>query len=264
MNKESCQQRQCVLLLAHYLQDKVLEILHALQNDCVGKYDVWLLYDNSRQDFQPSLVHKDTRLFLFDLEIISGKYFMKSCDERGRIRDGNASFPIMEFYHRHPDYGHYWRIEYDVRFKGNWADLFDYFSGSNSDLLTTTLYRYAFRPEWMWWKKLKTPWYVRKVDGIRGFLPIARYSAFALDLLTRKYGKKWQGHDEAVVPTLLHHYGLTLEDIGGNGEFVDPQNRDRFYVNSPEKKGLAPGTMVCPPELPELPMAPGRIYHAIK
>jgi len=106
--------------------------------------------------------------------------------------------------------------------------------------------------------------YVRNVDRIRGFLPIARHSARAFNLLIRKYGKQWQGHDEVVVPTLLHHYRLRLEDMGGDGEFVDPKNRGRFYFNTPEKQGLVPGTMVCPPELPEMPMVADKLYHGIK
>jgi len=87
----------------------------------------------------------------------TGKYYMKRCGELGRIPDGNTSFPVMEFYRMYPDYEHYWRVEYDVRFYGNWTDLFDYFADNNADLLTTTLYRYAIRPEWMWWNSLKTP-----------------------------------------------------------------------------------------------------------
>lgn len=264
MNRELRVQRQCVLLFAHYLNDKVLEHLRALQNDCAGKYDVWLVYDNTGRDFQPSLLPEDSRVFLFDLEMVTARYYMKSCGELGRILDGNCSFPVMEFYRAHPDYEHYWRVEYDVRFHGNWADLFDYFADNGADLLTTTLYRYAVRPEWRWWESLKKPWYVRRVDRIRGFLPIARHSARAFNLLLRKYGKRWHGHDEVAVPTLLHHYGLRLEDMGGEGEFVDPENRGRFYFNTPDKQGLVPGTMVCPPELPEMPMVPGKLYHAIK
>lgn len=265
----------CVTLGAHYLNDKVLELLGEWQNDCVGKYDVWLVYDNSRQDYQSSLVHEDTRTFLFDHQNLSDKYFMKSCSRHGKINPGNASFPIMEFYQHYPNYDYYWGIEYDVRFHGNWSDFFNYFSTNNSDLLTTTLFRYAFRPDWVWWKTVKTPWYVRNVDLIRGFLPVVRLSARALGLLSRKYSqnqsfmgrkfmKQWQGHDEVILPTMLHHYGMRIEDIGGEGEFVTQENRNRFYTNTPENDGLAPGTMVCPPILPEKTRVFNKLYHGVK
>ena len=35
---------------------------------------------------------------------------------------------------------------------------------------------------------------------------------------------------------------MTLEDIGGNGSFVHEGNENRFYINSPQYRGLAPGT----------------------
>ena len=111
---------------------------------------------------------------------------------------------------------------------------------------------------------MKTSWYVKGVVKIRGFIPIARMSKRACELLYRNFGRQWNGHDEVVVPTLLNHYGLNLEDIGGEGEFVHPENRTRFYANTPENVGLAPGTLVCPPCIPKFPMLPGKLYHAIK
>ena len=255
---------QCIIFGAHYLKGKVVEHLSKLQKDCEGKYDVWLVYDNSKQDYDPSLVAKDTRTFLFNVESISKKYFMKSCTKRGSLYDGNTTFPILEFYRKHPDYKYYWRIEYDMCFNGNWLALFDYFTDNNVDLLTTTLFRHVFRPDWMWWNSLKTPFYIRNFDKIRGFLPIARMSKRACKLLYKKFGQQWNGHDEVVLPTILNHYGLSLEDMGGEGEFVRPENKARFYVNTPENVGLAPGTLVCPPSMPKLPMLPGKLYHAIK
>jgi hypothetical protein len=255
---------QCIMLVAHYLKDKVAEHLSTLQKDCAGKYDVWLVYDNSRKDYDPSLVDEDTRTFLSNVQSISQKYFMTSCGKRGGLYGGNVTFLILEFYRKHPNYEYYWRIEYDMRFNGNWADLFDYFKDNNTDLLTTTLFRYIFRPDWTWWHSLKTPCYIRKRDKIRGFLPIARISKHACELLYRKFGQQWKGHEEVVVPTLLNHYRLSIEDIGGEGEFVHPENKTRFYINTPDKAGLAPGTMVCPPCAPDMPMLPGKLYHAIK
>ena len=256
--------RQCIVLGAHYLNDKVVELVKILMKDCAGKYDVFLLYDNSRQDYDPSLFSRNLKTFLFDVKAIAQAYPMTSCTNRGNLYDGNTTFPILEFYRQHPHYDFYWRIEYDVRFSGNWTELFDYFKDNDADLLTTTLFRHALRPEWEWWSSLKTPWHIRKVDKIRGFLPVARMSNNACRLMYQKYRRQWRGHDEVVVPTLLKHYGLRVEDIGGEGEFVRPENMERFYTNTPEKDGLAPGTMVCPPCKPDMPMLPGKLYHAIK
>jgi len=264
INNVGDKDNQCIVLMAHYLSDKVRNLFFKLKSECLDKYDVWFIYDNSNKDYDPQFLSGESRTFLFTIQTISDKFYMKSCNDSGTIYCGNTTFPVLEFINEHPQYDYYWRIEYDVWFQGNWTDLFDYFHNNSADLLTTTLFRYSFRPNWAWWHTLKTPLHVWKVDRIRGFLPVARLSKKACQLLYKKYRRQWKGHDEVVVPSLLYHYGMSIEDIGGDGEFAKSENKNRFYLNSPENDGLAPGTMVCPPCEPVMPMLSGKLYHAIK
>jgi hypothetical protein len=55
----------------------------------------------------------------------------------------------------------------DVRFTGHWLTFFEHFAHSQSDLLATTLFDYAFRPEWDNWDTLKSPREVGEQDRVR-------------------------------------------------------------------------------------------------
>ena len=37
------------------------------------------------------------------------------------------------------------------------------------------------------------------------------------------------GHHEVLLPTLLYNEGFLLEDFGGEGTFVRPENKAKFY-----------------------------------
>jgi hypothetical protein len=103
------------------------------------------------------------------------------------------------------------------------------------------------------------------VDRVRAFLGVSRLSRSACETLDRAFTVDgWAGHDEVAVPTILRTYGLSLEDIGGDGEFVRPGNENRFYTNSPTRPLLAPGTFVCPPRVPDSLDQPGKLYHPVK
>ena len=69
---------------------------------------------------------------------------------------------------------------------------------------------------------------------------------------------------EVCIPTVLHHYRLAIEDIGGDGEFVVEENINRFYRNTPGVDGLGPATFVCPPTQPISEVLPDKLYHAVK
>jgi hypothetical protein len=91
-----------------------------------------------------------------------------------------------------------------------------------------------------------------------------RISAEGVRIYIKANRKGWKGHYEVCMPTVLHHYGLAIEDIGGDGEFVAKHNRNRFYTNTPSMDGLGPGTFVCPPTQPISEELPDKLYHAVK
>src|SRR5579871_1591844 len=46
---------------------------------------------------------------------------------------GHNDLPVMQFYRKFPHYEHYWIIEYDVYYSGNWREIFDALKTSKAD-----------------------------------------------------------------------------------------------------------------------------------
>lgn len=255
-----------LLYVAHRLDEDVLAGWDHLRTSCppTGCRPVFL-YDNSRSDFAESETLRAADAWLFTSADLSRRFTLHTYDPERPVDQGNAIFPILAFHRDQPDHGFYWRIEYDVLFDGPWADLLEHYRDDDADLLATTLGRPVVQPGWAWWKTVRRPWSVwRPPPLIRAFMPIARLSARACARLDRAYARGWAGHDEVLVPTVLARGGLRIEDLGGGGEFVRPENIDRFYTNTPARQGLAPGTFVCPPQEASVHEATGKLYHPVK
>jgi hypothetical protein len=255
--------KTAICFMAHFLSDSILQEFHSLKKCCSADIEVKMLYDNSRRDFDLRGFDKPTDYFLYDMVDLSKSYgFLNPVTST--IVPGNCIFPML-LYARHNPYDYLWRVEYDARFSGDWNLFFHSFADNQSDLLGTTIYRHNFRPNWNWWRSLKAP--VGKLDKkslLRGFFPVFRLSKKASEILENSYIEGWRGHDEVSIPTILNYYGCSIEDIGGDGEFVKPNNRNRFYTNTPGSPGLAPGTFVYYPHPCNYPDIPNMLYHPVK
>ena len=255
-----------LLYVAHQLDAHVIAGWRALCDSCVDRgYHPVFLYDDSRHDFAEAPEMAGGGRYLFTYAQLKREFPFRTYDPQRPVDQGNATFPILAFFRERPNHTSYWRVEYDVVFDGDWFDFFSAFAENDADLLTTTLYGPAIRPDWGWWPTLGKPWHDhRRLRRLRAFMPIARLSQIACVTLDRAYRKGWFGHDEAAVPSILHSHRLKLEDLGGAGAFTPPAGFDRFYTNTPAARGLAPGTFVCPPHLPRLDERPGKLYHPVK
>ena len=251
-----------ILFMAHYLSPGILTEFRSLHDSCSPEFSVVMLYDNSRKDFEPSLFTGESQYFLYDLNTLAASF--PTMIGKNMI-PGNGVYPVLQYAESRRTFSFLWRVEYDVRFSGDWKILFRHFVDNDSDLLGTTFYRYEFRPGWNWWKSVKSPdRELKKEELLRGFLPIFRLSHSSCNILTSAYRKGWTGHLEASVPTILQCNDCTIEDVGGDGEFVRPENRNRFYTNTPSAPGLAPGTFVCPPHPCQYSNVPNMLYHPVK
>lgn len=162
-------------------------------------------------------------------------------------------------------YDYYWLIEYDVRFSGNWEYFFRYFYESPEDFLTSHIRRYAQEPDWPFWNLDR---FDRQIDlgkAFRSFNPIFRISYPALEYVCQMYLKGWTGIYEALIPTLLFHGNFTLRDFGGAGEFVLPQDTNRFYLDSSSSTLLDGKTMRYRPPHAVLSGYPeNKLIHPVK
>lgn len=182
---------------------------------------------------------------------------------------GHCDLVPLHFLLAHPGFDRAWVIEYDVRFTGPWSRLFQTFEWSEADLLACGLRRHAEHPSWECWESLRPPpgATLDPAHRIRAFMPIYRVSRRAIMAVDEAYRAGWGGHLEAAWPSFAAARGLRLEDIGGTGDFVRPENRDRFYTCSradvPGDR-MAPGTLVAFPPLFRPGSTPDRLYHPVK
>ena len=236
-----------------------------LKTEVGGRFEVKLLVDVTHSQIPPRLTGLEPLCFNLMETGIKYVYPKKYIQHPGTLWPQNIDLPLLWFFCNYSvKFRHYWVMEYDVRFSGNWNYFFDAFEQNSSDLLATTLYRYKFRPAWGHWPTLKSPEVIPMEERVRGLFPIYRLSHNALRIIDASYRNGWAGHYEVTIPTILAQAKMALEDIGGNGAFVCKGNKNRFYINSPQNQGLAPGTFtVAPNVMPHTPRT-NTLYHPIK
>jgi len=253
-----------VVFVSHFISDSYLQRYHKLCRDLEGQYDVYWLFQTDNGISKDPLLCQGVNLEEFtiaDLNALNyspiSEYFF-----------GSEHFLDELFFHRHPDYDYLWSIEYDVVFTGNWNVLFDAFSQNDADMLSAHIAKFETCPSWNWWPSLtfnSADW-LPSEKWVKSFNPIHRYSKKALHFLdTFLQHDGNSGFSEALVATVLYNNGYRLEDFGGEGSFVAPVNRDRFYLQLP---GIHIGTLRWRPEytIEELAKTaiPNHLFHPVK
>jgi len=118
----------------------------------------------------------------------------------------------------------------------------------------------------MHWPTLRVPPSVElsPTDLIASFMPIYRISRRAVQAIDRAYRSGWSGHCEVTWPTTINQAGFSIEDFGGDGEFVREQNRNRFYTNTLLDPNLAPGSLVFRPARAFRGLKKDKLWHPVK
>lgn len=254
--------RQACLLLTHIVTSELVARYRRLKRELGGMADVWLLvHDEERRGID---VPSDVRVFRFDMKELAGL----GCRMFGeRLVPGNTHLPLLLFWEQAPEYELLWMTEDDVHFTGDWGGLVGHFTDCGADLVACHVRRFADEPEWFWWPTLHCPESCRdRGSWLRSFNPIFRLSRRAVRCVLDAQQTSWEGHMEALIPTLLHHAGLRIVDMGGDGEFVRPGDTNRFYtdVNHPTGGLRGLGTMRYRPIFRTAGRLPGMLYHPIK
>ncbi len=258
-----------VLLQTHYLDRALASRFRRLQATCPPGYAAVLLMHVPPGTAPPPLLDTLPHHFVTTPEVRTPDYPGKSGGgpEWSIWRDGHVDLPVLHFFRAHPGFDRYWVVEYDVRFTGRWSTLFGAFDESGADFLSTALRRAEDDPRWPSWGTLRgpQPWDGANLrDRVCSFMPIYRASVAAMRTMDAAYREGWTGHLETVWPTLLLRAGLTVEDIGGDGPFVRPGNRNRHYTCAPLNRDLQPGTFAFLPALPCAGPRRNRLYHPVK
>lgn len=254
--------REAVLLMTHFVDDLIVDQYRRLAAESGGR-DTFVLL-NASDDVNPGYRRPDDlRVFAFTVDDLRRLgYPIKG----RRIRDRDIELFSFTFLAARPQYDRIWVVEYDVAFTAPWHELFDHFVDNDAALLATSLHRHEVNPAWPNWTTLETPsGPPADLSGyVRAFMPLYRLSRTGFVALDAAYRAGWEGFYEGLVPHLLMQAGLRVEDIGGDGEFVDPRNRGRFYRSTPSDNSLAPGTFVFRPIRHSPGSEPGILWHPVK
>lgn len=219
--------KQAVLYLTTKSNEWTLSAFHALEQSLQGMADVYFAY-HQQGDVLPVSLQNVENQFVFTSDVLKELGYTPM--ERGKLVPGSNHFPLLKFYKENQGYDYYWLVEDDVRFSGEWKDFFGSFASCTSDFLSSVIKTKAENPTWCWWTCLKTGNEVIAEEKLlKSFNPIYRLSSQALVCIDAHLRIGWMGHYEVLLPTLLYNKGFLLEDFGGEGTFVRPENNAKFY-----------------------------------
>lgn len=219
--------KQAVLYLTSKSNEWTLSTFHALEQSLQGMADVYFAY-HQQGDVLPVSLQNIENLFVFTSDVLNELGYTPI--EKGKLVPDSNHFPLLKFFKENQCYDYYWLVEDDVRFSGDWKDFFDSFASSTSDFLSSVIETKAENPTWYWWTSLETGNEVIAEEKLlKSFNPIYRLSSQALVCIDAHLRIGWMGHYEVLLPTLLYNKGFLLEDFGGEGTFVRPENNAKFY-----------------------------------
>lgn len=261
--------RTAVLLQTHFLDAPTANLFAALDSVRVPGHEARVLMHVSPGTPKPAALERLPHHFVTTPEVRLPAYAGKSAGgDAWRIwRGGHPDLITLAFWRAHPDFDRYWVIEYDVRFSGRWDTLLAAFADNDADFLSTSLRRRPDQPLWPYWDSLRAPGDRPPPDGMEqlcAFTPIYRVSAAGMAAMDRAYRAGWSGHIEVAWPSLIRAAGLTVEDLGGQGPFVAPANRGRFYFNTPLTQNMGPGSLVFRPARTRAGRQRDLLWHPVK
>ena len=223
--------REAVLFLCHLVNDKMLWRYAKLKEDLSGLCDVYWVFQTDN-DISDAELHKSgVRIFEFSLDELKALNYTPIAKN---LIPGSLHHVTLYFYQQHPEYDHFWFVENDVIFTGNWDNLVRGFVTVDADFITSCIgKRNDQNNNWTWWTSLKLGTDQEKAfeSLLRSFNPIYRISRRALAYLDRLLRQpEVKGHAEVLVPTLLYYGGFRIIDFGGTGTFVPKEYRNCFYI----------------------------------
>ena len=251
---------QVFLFQSHFVSTQVVREYGNIRRATAEMGNFLFLYHNRYDKAPPGL--QGHELYLFSNESLSKMNYPMTGPS---FFPGHVAYPLLQFFRDNPDFDYYWLIEYDVRFAGDWRFFFDSFKDTKQDFLTCRIRRHADEPGWWWWWLHHPRKSIPLSERLSCFNPICRLSNASLSFLHQSLSDGWCGHNEVLFPTLLHHNGFTIMDIGGKGRFTPPSMKDKFYTTQFNSDGAPDcGTMRYRPSFWRVGQEKNKLYHPVK
>ncbi len=266
--------RECIIVLTHFCNRAIADLIDRLDREAPAHFDIHLLINAGKKTFEmpAEFANLSERVFLCNNDSLMQLGYPAKCSpvpgdgKPWSLNPGNTDLLMMAFYRAHPDYEYYWGLEYDVHYQGNWSVFFRYFSASRSDMIATMVCPAKYRAKYLDFYPVvdAAGSKISIADTVSAFFPIHRLSQAAISTIDRCYSQGWGGHYELAWPTILQRHNLTLEDIGGDGPYVKPENRNTFYFCTLSTWSLSPGNFVFRPVFQSVPDKPNTLWHPVK
>jgi len=252
---------QVFLFLSHSATACVVREYRNIRRTTEEMGNSFFLYHKRRNDAPVGLPGQE--LYFFSDESLSKLNYPMTGPS---FFPGHVHFPLLQFFRDHPDFDYYWFIENDVRFSGDWRFFFDYFKDTKQDFLTCHVRDHVDEPDFPLWSLDHPGKSIPLSERLRSFNPIYRLSNAALSFLDQSLSGGWRGHHEVLFPTLLHHNGFTIMDVGGQGRFTPPSLKHNFHTEFKSNSGdmLDCGTMRYRPSSWRVGPEKNKLYHPVK
>lgn len=213
-----------VVFLAHAWSAAHRARFERLSREVAAVADCFLLYQRAGDGAAPQALGPESaipadRIHAFSPGQLPRRLGYPFLTHRG-IVPGCPHYALIDFALEHP-YATYVSIEHDVDFTGNWSRLVGACSSAGADLVAAHLRTYHDAPSWHWWTSLRVPPTagLSTSDLLKAFFPVYSISRRALLLVNRLQKDRWVGHFEALLPTVLRHFGLVVRDLLELGDF---------------------------------------------
>jgi hypothetical protein len=260
-------ERISIAVVSHVVTDEVAAMFARLKREAPADHDVRLILNADAPDAPTGAVAEADVVRIRRDELFRLPYPRK-CQAHDWDMAGNLDVAFLEFARRLPFYPRYWFVEYDVHWEGDWRVFFDYFRRSDAEVLAATLQHIDEVPH----KENNPPYPAQIIPPgtrwerahiVKAFLPICRIGREALAALDLFYRNGGCGHYEITVASIAAQNGMRLEDFGGDGSYVRPENRNRFYFAHGTTYSHSPGNFVFRPVQRVLPRR-NTLWHPVK
>lgn len=217
--------RTALLFVTHLYNDDIRIQIEKLRDEMTDGTDVFVVYQSEKLAI-PQI--NGVNMFPFTIDELNElEYRAWGCT----IMDGNFHFVILNFFKQFPIYDNYWLIEYDVRFNGDWSLFFSFFEDKIEDFIAAHVEKVEDNPNWMRWHEIEVVGKsLRNDDKLKSFNPIYRISNKGLNVLAERCQIGDRGHNEVLIPTIMHINDMKIADFGGLGRYIYKDYPNLFYV----------------------------------
>ena len=146
---------------------------------------------------------------------------------------GYVDLPVILFWLDNMKYRRFWVMEDDVEYTGDFGAFIKEIDETNSNIGLACTHLRKLPDDWNYTYMFSSgtdvlpPTMLKRVC----FLPFFCITGAALSAIHSAYMRGWTGYNEMSWAIILDFAGIPIRDIGGNGPYVAPEDRNLRYID---------------------------------